>query len=304
MSIRKSLRQVLSEEKPLVTPIAHDALSARLIARAGFKAFAIGGSSMLAARYALPDLGLAALGEMAAGAQDILSATDLPCIVDGDDGYGDGKNIARMMELYQFLGVSGVVLEDQVRENKQPGADRARGVISEIEMEHKIRAAIATRTNQDLTIIARTDSFGTEGLDGAMRRADRYLKVGADGIFIPGIESVEDLALVGKEFREAYQIVVMSEGGKTSWLPPAELYAMGFSQVFYPSYVMLRMAFAIDRALVELREFAESKCPLPRFADYDAARTIFEDAVRLPWWQAFEDRLYPDPASMRPLPRQ
>jgi 2-methylisocitrate lyase-like PEP mutase family enzyme len=94
-------------------------------------------------------------------------------------------------------------------------------------MEHKIRAAIATRTNQDLAIIARTDSFETEGLDGAMRRADRYLKVGADGIFIPGIESVEDLARVGTEFRDTYQIVVMSEGGKTPWLPPAELYAMG-----------------------------------------------------------------------------
>jgi hypothetical protein len=92
----------------------------------------------------------------------------------------------------------------------------------------------------------------------------------------------------------------MSEGGKTPWLPPAELYAMGFSQVLYPSYVILRMAFAIDRALVELRGFADGKCPLPGFADYDAARMIFQDAVRLPWWQAFEGRLYPDSASVRP----
>ena len=85
----------------------------------------------------------------------------------------------------------------------------------------------------------------------------------------------------------------MFEGGKTPWLPPAELYAMGFSQLLYPSYVLLRMAFAIDRALVELRGFADGKCPLPGFADYDAARMIFQDAVRLSWWQAFEDRLFP-----------
>jgi len=58
---------------------------------------------MLAARYALPDLGIAALGEMAAGIQDILLAVDLPCIVDGDDGFGDGKSVARTMQVYQSL---------------------------------------------------------------------------------------------------------------------------------------------------------------------------------------------------------
>ena len=56
---RASLRSVMRIERPLVTPLAHDALSARLIERAGFRAFAVGGSAMLAARFALPDIGLA-----------------------------------------------------------------------------------------------------------------------------------------------------------------------------------------------------------------------------------------------------
>src|SRR5258708_24498803 len=125
----KSLRQVAAEERPLVTPVAHDALTARLIARAGFKAIAIGGSSMLAARYGLPDLGLAALGEMVDGAREIVAATDLPCIIDADDGYGDVKSVRRTMELYQRLGVAGIILEDHARDTKQPGDAKARGPV-------------------------------------------------------------------------------------------------------------------------------------------------------------------------------
>jgi 2-methylisocitrate lyase-like PEP mutase family enzyme len=67
----KSLRELHREHKPLVSPLAHDALSARLIEGAGFKTFNIGGSAMLAARYALPDLGLAAFAEMLAGIRDM-----------------------------------------------------------------------------------------------------------------------------------------------------------------------------------------------------------------------------------------
>jgi len=60
-SARTTMAAALASERPLVMPLAHDALTVRLIARAGFRAFAIGGSAMLAARYALPDLGLVGL---------------------------------------------------------------------------------------------------------------------------------------------------------------------------------------------------------------------------------------------------
>ncbi len=99
---------------------AQDAFTARIIERMGFKAVALGGSTMLAARYALPDLGLAALAEMVETARDILAATDLPCIMDGDDGYGDVKSVVRMVNAYDELGVGAVVIEDQVREVSSP----------------------------------------------------------------------------------------------------------------------------------------------------------------------------------------
>ena len=290
MAGRKSLRQIAATEQPLLTPVAHDALTARLIARAGFKAIAIGGSSMLAARYGLPDLGLAALGEMIDGAREIVAATDLPCIIDADDGYGDVKSVARTMEQYQRLGVAAIILEDQARDAKQPGDSKARGLVPEALVEQKIAAAKASRTDPDLLIIARTDSYGVEGLDGALRRGEHYLKAGADGIFIPAITKPEEIERAGVAFRGTYQMIVMSEGGKTPWLSPAELRDMGYSQVAYPSYVVLRTALAIERALADLRAITHGGQPPAAWPDYNRARAIFQDAVRQKDWEEFEKR--------------
>src|SRR5437660_9622848 len=86
-------KALLARERPLLLPCAHDALSARLIERAGFAAYSIGGFPLVGARYALPDIGLAGYGEMSAGVRDIMSGSRLPVLVDGDDGYRDAKNV-------------------------------------------------------------------------------------------------------------------------------------------------------------------------------------------------------------------
>ena len=61
-----SFRSLLTTERPLVLPGAHDAISALLIKRAGFKAFFTGGFPLIGARFGLPDIGLVALGEIIA----------------------------------------------------------------------------------------------------------------------------------------------------------------------------------------------------------------------------------------------
>lgn len=290
MARRKSLKQVLGTERPLITPVAHDALSARMIERAGFKAFGIGGSSMLAARHGLPDLGLAALAEMVEGARAISEATDLPFIMDGDDGYGDVKSVARMIAIYEGLGVGAVVLEDQMREIKQPGNAQARSVVPVEAHCKKIAAAAGSRTDPDLLIVGRCDAHGLEGIDGAVRRCESYLKAGADGVFVPGIRSAEELRRISAAFKGTYQIVDMVEG-KPPWLTPAELADMGFTQIVYPAHVILRVTLAIEKALDELKGFAAGG-PFAALPDPAAARAVFQDAVREKHWQAIEQRFH------------
>jgi hypothetical protein len=117
-------KSLLARPEPLLLPCAHDALSARLIERAGFAAYSIGGFPLVGARHALPDIGLAGFGEMHAGMRDVIAASSLPVLIDADDGYGDVKNVTRTIRAYEELGASAIFIEDQ-RSPKERGRARA-----------------------------------------------------------------------------------------------------------------------------------------------------------------------------------
>src|SRR5213592_2677777 len=198
MQTKPTWKELLARGQPLLLPCAHDALSARLIERAGFAAYSVGGYALVGARYGLPDIGL----------------------VDCDDGYGDAKNVARTVTGYEAMGVSAIFMEDQ-RAPKRCGHMAGKDVIEADVMTAKLRAAVDARGSPDLFIIARTDARAVHGLDDALRRAEMYLKAGADGLFIEAPQSVEELAQIGRTFQGVPQIANMLEGGgRTPVLPP------------------------------------------------------------------------------------
>jgi len=286
----ESLRELHRKHQPLVSPLAHDALSARLIERAGFKTFNIGGSAMLAARYALPDLGLAGFLEMLAGIRDITEATKLPCLVDADDGYGDVKSVVRTIQGYETAGVSGALLEDQSRETKQPGAASARSVVLLEIMEQKLKAAMAARRNPDFVIIGRTDAYGAEGLDAALKRAERFLHLGVDGIFVAGLKTPEDYVRVGKAFKGAWNCAAIFEAAATPWLTPAELFNMGFSQVVYPNILIGRVAKATEAGLHRLTQLAAGQHNAFKDGEQEMDLKGLADALDLKKWADLESK--------------
>jgi len=283
-----SLRELHRTQRPLVSPLAHDALSARLIEQAGFKSFNVGGSALLAARHALPDLGLAAFGEMLAGIRDIVDASKLPCMVDADDGYGDVKSVVRTIQGYEAIGVSGVLLEDQSREGKQPGAAAARNVVPIAVIEQKLKAAMAARNDPDFVIIGRTDAYGAVGLDEALRRGEHFLKAGADGVFLAGLKTPEDYARVGKAFKGSWNCAAIFEGTTTPWLTPDELYDMGFSQIAYPNILVGRVAKAIEQGLARLTRLAGGDRNAFTGGDQELALKSLADALDLKKWNDIE----------------
>ena len=289
---RGTLRAALDAERPLVTPLAHDALSARLIERAGFRAFAIGGSAMLAARYALPDIGLAGLGEMADGIRDIAAATSLPFLADGDDGYGDVKSVARTVEAYERLGVGAILIEDQRRARKQPRAEGARGVVDEGEIAGKLSAALAARRDRETLIIGRTDAYAALGLDAALGRAERFLALGVDGVFVAGLKRPEEYERVGRTLKGAILSAAVFEGVDTPWLTPAALGAMGYRHVSFPASLIFRAVGAMERTLSSLRRYAEGREAMAPAADAAAWRQVLDDACDLARWRRIE-REYP-----------
>ncbi|WP_107313333.1 MULTISPECIES: isocitrate lyase/PEP mutase family protein [Burkholderia cepacia complex] len=288
MRKRPTLRELLATGRPLVLPCAHDALSARLIEQAGFSAMAISGSGALAARYGLPDLGIAGLADMSAITRDILDATSIACIGDGDDGYGDTKSVARTVRVNEALGIGALVLEDQARSIKRPGQGAALDVVSDEVISAKLRVAIGTRSSDDFWIIGRTDAYGAHGIDAALRRADLYMQCGVDGLFIAGVRRPDELERIGRTFRDI-PLTVVVYGGE-DWPSPsvAELHHMGYSQILYPLAMLLPMCTLFSDTLQALRQAALDGVMPPVFTDEKRARTIFEQAVELDRWLTLE----------------
>lgn len=279
---KTSWRELLKRDEPVLLPLAHDALTARLIERAGFAAYAIGGFPLVGSRYALPDLGLIGLSEMSEGVRDVMSASALPVLVDADDGYGDVKNVTRTVQTYERLGVVALLLEDQVAP-KRCGHMAGKAVVPADHMARKLRAAAAAR-EQGLFLIARTDARAVNGLDDALRRAELYLESGADGVFVEAPESREELERIGSEFRHVPQLANMLEAGRTPLVSPAELFHMGFAMVAYPTSLIFRVTRTIEKALADLK--AGRLALAGEGVDFET----FKDVTRFAAWADVEDR--------------
>jgi 2-methylisocitrate lyase-like PEP mutase family enzyme len=277
-------KKALRKEAPLLLPVAHDALTARIIEQAGFAAVQIGGFAVEGSRHGVPDIDLTQFAERHAAVKDIMAATSLPIMVDADDGYGDAKNVTYTVRAYEGLGVQALFLEDQ-RAPKECGHMDNKKVVPVEEMINKIKAAVDARSSGYFFILARTDAINPEGLDSALSRGEKYLKAGADGIYVEGPETVGQLQAIGKAFHGSpLATSVLENGGKTPWLPPEQFGAMGFAMILYPTSILFRCTRAVQKATADLR----AGRPLEKEESVDMK--TFEKIVELEHWQKIEKK--------------
>jgi methylisocitrate lyase len=233
MNVKKRLRQLLNNKEILVAPGAHDALTARIIEKVGFKAIYLTGYGQAASHLGQPDVGLLTMTEMLSRINNMVNAVEIPVICDGDTGFGNVVNVMRTVREYEKAGAAAIQLEDQVSP-KKCGHMVGRQVISMEEMVEKIKAAVAARRDSDFVIIARTDARTVLGIDEAIKRGKAYEEAGADVIFIESPESVEEMKKVIASL-EVPVLANMVEGGRTPLLSAKELEEMGFKLVIYPT---------------------------------------------------------------------
>jgi len=281
-----TFRQLVASERPLVLPGAHDAISARLIERAGFKAYFIGGFPLVGARFGLPDIGLMGLGEIGSGIRDIMSACDLPVLVDCDNGYGDVKTVVHVINFYERLGAQAVFFEDQVSP-KRCGHIAGKRLLNPEQMEANIRAAAENRINSDTFIIARTEAREVYGLDEALRRGERYAHAGADALFIEAPVSVEEMRTIGRAF-DVPQLANMLEGGRTPLLRPSELEELGFRIAIYGISPLMHAVRAMQHVLSSLSEGDVS------FAGGGVGFEEYKSIVGFDRWADVENRYQPE----------
>jgi 2,3-dimethylmalate lyase len=199
----------------------------------------------------------------------IAGAIDVPFIADGDTGYGGLLNVDRTVRGYAAAGASGIQLEDQ-EFPKKCGHTEYRRVIPADDAVAKIRVAVDARPNRDFLIVARTDARYAEGMDAALKRAERLLEAGADVLFVESPESLEELRRVAETFKGAALLANMVEGGRTPYLSTSELAAMGFKIALYPGSGFLTAAGALQIVYRNLKSTGigtGSQAPMLPFAE-------------------------------------
>jgi 2-methylisocitrate lyase-like PEP mutase family enzyme len=283
MTPRQKVRALIARPGYTMVPGAHDTLTARLVEQAGFDAvYLTGGGYSRANGY--PDLGLLTLSENVRFIALTVEAVGIPVIADADTGYGNAINVIRTVREYEKSGAAAFHIEDQVSP-KKCGHYEGKAVISLSEMVGKIRAAVDTRRDPDLVIIARSDARAVEELAAAIERVNAYLEAGADVGFVEAPQDVEELRIVGRSLRGP-ALANVFEGGKTPMLPASELEAMGFRLGIYPSQTHRAAIRAAQRVLQALKEDGHTTRVEPDLATFQER----EDAVGTALWRDLEDK--------------
>jgi len=283
MTPRARLKQLIQSESYTMAPGAYDTLTARLVQLAGFDSvYLTGGGFSRSNGY--PDMGLITLSEVVRWLNLTVEALDIPVIADADTGYGNAINVVRTVREFEKSGVAAFHLEDQVAP-KKCGHYEGKLVVSAEEMVGKIKAAVDTRRDPDMLIIARSDARAIEGLQSAIDRVNMYIEAGADLGFVEAPRSREELAQVARELK-APAVANIFEGGKTPPIPSADLQAMGFKLGIYPSQTHRAAIAAAKEVLSVLKADGDTRRIEERLATF-AER---EEAVGTQRWSAMEEK--------------
>jgi len=250
MKMTSQFKKYILEDSILIMPGAHDALTARIIEQAGFKALTIGGYASSAALLGRPDLSFLTLTEMADCIRRVVDAVNIPVFTDGDTGHGGVLNVRRTVREIEKSGAAGMFIEDQVFP-KRCGHMLDKQVIATDEMIAKVKAAVDARIDDDFVMMARTDALAVNGLDDAIERANLFRQAGADTIFVEAPTTVEQMRIITAQV-DAPTLANNIEGGKSPLLTAAELEEIGYNTVVFPVAATYTVAKAVGDLMAEI----------------------------------------------------
>ena len=227
-----SFFEVLKNEKPLSVAGTINPYSALLAKKTGVKALYISGAGVANASFGLPDLALTSLDNVLEDLRRIRGISNLPILVDCDTGWGSALNISKTTKEMISAGASGIHIEDQVSE-KRCGHRPNKEIVSTEEMCDRLKAARDAITDDEFMLMARTDAFANEGINGTIERAKRYVEAGANALFPEAITSLEDY----KTLSDTVSVPILAnitEFGMTPLFKKDELKKAGISIILHP----------------------------------------------------------------------
>ncbi|HFK5878371.1 TPA: methylisocitrate lyase [Legionella pneumophila] len=278
----KKLREALMKEKPLQVVGTINAYTALQAKRAGFHAIYLSGAGVANASYGLPDLGITTLNDVLEDVRRIMSAVDLPLLVDIDTGWGGAFSIARTIKEMIKAGAAAVHIEDQVQA-KRCGHRPGKALVEKEEMIDRIKAAVDAKTEPDFVIMARTDALANEGLNKALERISAYIEAGADMIFFEGVRKLEEYQALTEQCNVPV-LANITEFGVTPLFTLEELKEVGVSLALYPLSAFRAMSAAAEKVYDTIRKNGSQK-------DILAEMQTREELYQVLNYHFYEDKL-------------
>lgn len=239
--VNTTMSALMGLGKPLLVPGVFDGISARVALELDFPAVYVGSFATTAAKYGLPDLGFIALEDMADAVRRISAVVDRPIIVDGEGGWGNPLHVARAVRTLERAGAHAIHIEDH---------DFGKHIVANPKLlsvaaaKDKFRAALDSRSNDGLAIIARTDANGDEAID----RVAAYADEGVDGVFVAG--EIDDRQW--KRLRSEIDIPIISVDFPGT--DAQELASRGVDIILYWGYPLFAAHQAMLHAMMRLKE--------------------------------------------------
>jgi 2-methylisocitrate lyase-like PEP mutase family enzyme len=278
------LKDLAARREALTVPGAPNALFARVVEDLGFSAVYLTGAGLANMHLGAPDIGLTTLTEVASALAAMADAVSLPIIVDADTGFGNALNMVRTVRVLERAGAAGIQIEDQVFP-KRCGHFSGKEVIPLDQMVQKIKAAVDTRWDSDLQIIARTDARAVEGLDRAIERARAFAAAGADLTFVEAPLSLLELERIAREV-DVPQVANIVFGGRTPDPGQKRLAEMRFSIILYANAILQAALKASNEVLASLKADGSLERVAERLASFDQRqRSVAKNS-----WDALERR--------------
>jgi len=233
VTTRSALRAALKGTKIIVAPGVWDGMTALLAKEAGFTACCVSGSAIANMRFGRPDVGLVTMSEMADSVAAMRDRVDIALVVDGDTGYGNALNVTRTVQVFERSGADAILIEDQTTP-KRCGHLAGKTLVSAAEMVGKLEAALDTRRDPELVLIARSDAIAVEGLERALERAERYVETGVDMLFLEAPRTPDEMKTIVARFGNRLPLLIaMTAGGDRDPIPVQELERVGYRMVVF-----------------------------------------------------------------------
>lgn len=270
---RTQLREGLASDRAVVALGAHDALTSRLAGTYGFDAVWVSGLAIATMTYAIPDVNLTTMSETLEQAIRLDRATDLPVIVDCDNGFGGLNNVVRTLVEFEAAGLAAICIEDNLfpKRNSLLGADTRRELIPAQEQARRLRAAKRAQAGDGFVLIARVESLiAGHGVEDACARADAYVDAGVDAVLIHSRDKTlgEIEAFLGS-WKGLGTVPLVCVPTLFPTFTDADLRAKGFNLVILANQPMRAAVKAVEETMATLARERRASAVDPHIATVD-----------------------------------